>query len=262
MRIISGLVLALLAYLGIWYLSSDVFSYIILGICAVAALEFAQLVTSNQCERNVFLLCTLLCASLMFFAELPLVLGALLLSLFVLGLTVMRQNQVLEKATAQYGVLLLGLCYVGLTLPIWSWLHRLPAGRAWVLLGIAAAALSDTFAWFVGKNWGKRKFSPIISPKKTWEGYWGSLLGAFCGAALVWYFALQTQVTFGHVLASAGIIWITGPFGDLIESMLKRSAGVKDSGQLIPGHGGMLDRMDALIFTGPALYWYVITFVQ
>ena len=262
MRIISGLVLAVLAYLGIWHLSSDIFSYIILGICAAAALEFAQLVTPNKTERYACLLLTLLCANLMLDGMLSAVLAALVFSLFVLGLVVMRQSQQIEKATAQYGVLMLGLCYVGLTLPMWAWLHRLPSGRAWVLLGIAAAALCDTFAWFVGKNWGKKKFSPIISPKKTWAGYWGSLLGSFCGATLVWYLALQTQVAFVHVFASAGIIWITGPFGDLIESMLKRSAGVKDSGHIIPGHGGILDRMDALIFTGPALYWYVTTFVQ
>ena len=102
---------------------------------------------------------------------------------------------------------------------------------------------------------GKRKFAPMVSPNKTMEGYFGALVGALVGAFVIKYFFFPSLGALWIVGLSL-IIWIVSPFGDLVESFLKRSIGVKDSGTLIPGHGGILDRLDAVIFTAPAVFIY------
>jgi phosphatidate cytidylyltransferase len=111
--------------------------------------------------------------------------------------------------------------------------------------------LSDTGAYLVGRSFGKRKLIPLVSPNKTWEGLIGGLVAAtITGILCAWLFGLDINLL---LAAAVGlIIAVVGVIGDLTESLIKRQAGVKDSGTLIPGHGGMLDRLDALLFTFPA----------
>jgi phosphatidate cytidylyltransferase len=117
---------------------------------------------------------------------------------------------------------------------------------------------NDIAAYYSGRRWGRHPMAPIVSPKKTWEGAAGGLLGSLAGA-------FACHAWFIPSLSTADALWlglllgIAGPLGDLCESMLKRSAGVKDSGSLIPGHGGILDRIDSLIFTTPAFYYYLLS---
>jgi phosphatidate cytidylyltransferase len=126
-----------------------------------------------------------------------------------------------------------------------------PRGLAWLLTVILVTWLSDTGAYLTGRSFGRRKLIPHVSPNKTWEGLIGGLaLATITGVLCAWLFGLEIN------LALAALVGLTlaviGVFGDLTESVLKRQAGVKDSGTLIPGHGGMLDRLDALLFTFPA----------
>jgi phosphatidate cytidylyltransferase len=110
---------------------------------------------------------------------------------------------------------------------------------------------ADTGAYFAGKNLGKHKLAPSISPGKTWEGWAG---GALLTLAVGWaagYFL--PDIPLSHRLVAAGVVAVFGPLGDLAESMLKRSAGVKDSGTFLPGHGGLLDRFDAFLLVLPVL---------
>jgi phosphatidate cytidylyltransferase len=127
------------------------------------------------------------------------------------------------------------------------------AGFGWVLLAFAVTWGNDTFAYFAGLAFGKRKLYERISPKKSWEGAAGGVVGALVGAFLVRAFALP-ELAVGTALAAALGGSILGPLGDLSESMAKRAAGVKDSGRIIPGHGGVLDRIDALLFVAPWVY--------
>jgi phosphatidate cytidylyltransferase len=122
-----------------------------------------------------------------------------------------------------------------------------------VLLAFAVTWGNDTFAYFSGLAFGKHKLYERISPKKSWEGAVGGVAGALVGAFLVRSFALpQLGVAAALAVALGGSV--LGPLGDLSESMAKRAAGVKDSGRSIPGHGGVLDRIDALLFVAPWVY--------
>lgn len=126
-------------------------------------------------------------------------------------------------------------------------------GAAWIALVLMATWGQDVFAYFVGKRWGRRRMAPSLSPRKTWEGAAGGMLGALAGAFLALaLFGLPLSL---WATALIGVVaGIAGPIGDLSESFIKRQAGLKDAGSLIPGHGGILDRIDSVLFSAPAIY--------
>ena len=131
-----------------------------------------------------------------------------------------------------------------------SWSPQ-PRGLAWLLIVILAIWLGDTVAFLVGRTWGRHKLISKVSPNKTWEGAMGGLCGsAAAGAVGVSLFGLGIPIIIGALIGL--LLGAVGQTGDLSESYLKRQAGVKDSGNLIPGHGGVLDRIDALLFALPA----------
>ncbi len=116
----------------------------------------------------------------------------------------------------------------------------------------------DIFAYFGGKSFGKRKLAPDISPNKTWEGFFSGYLGCFVGlAAAIYLLPIETGLTLTLALPLVLLVGTFGPIGDLIESKIKRKAGVKDSSNLLPGHGGFFDRFDALLLSAPAVYIYI-----
>ena len=131
----------------------------------------------------------------------------------------------------------------------------LPHGRALVFIGIAATAMSDSFALFGGKLFGRKKFAPLTSPNKTWEGFVSGFLGSVLSVLVVKFIGWK-ELPYIHVVILGIFIGFIGPMGDLIESLIKRDHHVKDSGDIIPGHGGFLDRLDAMIFVGPFMYLY------
>jgi phosphatidate cytidylyltransferase len=120
---------------------------------------------------------------------------------------------------------------------------------------LATVMASDTVAFFVGSAVGKRKLAPTISPGKTVEGALGGLLGGVGGALAVWAAGLP-GVPAWHAGLLGAVVALLGMLGDLLESLLKRWAGIKDSGRLFPGHGGMLDRLDSVLFGSPVVYYY------
>ncbi len=146
---------------------------------------------------------------------------------------------------------LLGALYAGYFLPHWVLLFRLPQGRAWVLWVMAVIMGGDSAAYFVGRRLGVRKLAPQISPGKTIAGTYGYVLGALA-AGLIGAKLLFVAVNWIEVLVLTLALSGLGQIGDLFESWLKRVFAVKDSGNLLPGHGGLLDRLDSLIF--PAVF--------
>lgn len=152
-----------------------------------------------------------------------------------------------------FGYLYISLCSAHLVL-----LMALPQGRAWLLLLTAITAASDTAAFYTGSKFGKNKLFPAISPGKTWEGFFGGLVGSLVAALVVRHFFLPDQSLL-WIIAIVLLLGCLGAAGDLSESVIKRAFGVKDSGSLLPGHGGLLDRIDSLLLTAPALY-YLLSF--
>lgn len=151
-----------------------------------------------------------------------------------------------------------GILYVGWLLGHLVALRGLDDGRNWVFFILFVTWASDTFAFFVGRKFGRHKLAPSISPGKTWEGAAGGV-----GAAVIMSILFFTPTPFRLPLISwqaiplAVLVSIFGQLGDLVESLLKRNMGVKDSGSLMPGHGGVLDRIDSLVFASVVVYYVV-----
>lgn len=153
----------------------------------------------------------------------------------------------------------LGLCYIGYAMGC-LWLLRVETahGAAWLFLVLGATWAGDSAAYFVGSRFGRRRFSPDLSPNKTWAGAVGGLAGSVAGGLLsLPLFAGAVPVVF--VAATSLAVGLAGQLGDLFESLWKRAKGVKDSGNLIPGHGGILDRIDSLLVGIPVGYHVVRT---
>jgi phosphatidate cytidylyltransferase len=166
----------------------------------------------------------------------------------------------IETAGARMAWLVVTPLYAGAMLAVIALLHRLDNGGGWVVLSMMLAWFSDTGGYFAGRAFGKHKLYPKVSPKKTVEGAVGGLAGSVVGALLAhfWYLPeLPLVPGIGlAVLASAA-----GQLGDLTISLIKRSVHVKDSGWIIPGHGGLLDRIDALVMTGTLTWLYTAWFL-
>ena len=169
-----------------------------------------------------------------------------------------------EGAFHKWAWLVAGVVYVGWMLSYWMNLRIMEGGRDWVYLALFTAFANDTGAFFIGRKWGRRRLAPSISPGKTWEGASGGLLSAVLVAVVV-AVILNTisvlPVEYWQVILMGCLISVFAQLGDLVESMLKRNAGVKNTGKLLPGHGGILDRFDSLIFVGPVVYYCVLWIV-
>jgi len=188
--------------------------------------------------------------------------------LFLICLLLLPQK---EKAFTGWTWTIAGILYVGWLLSYFVALRgidepMLDAGRNWVFFALFTTFASDTAAFFVGGVLGKHYLAPGISPGKTWEGAIAGVLGAIIVSL---FFTLPRLFTLSNPLYLQGfsywqamllglLVSVFGQLGDLVESLLKRNMGVKDSGRLIPGHGGFLDRMDSVVFAGIVVYYYVI----
>lgn len=160
------------------------------------------------------------------------------------------------SATSDMGKAVLGLVYVGLPLALLVLMDFFVKGRLWIFFVLTVVFATDTGAFYGGKLFGMRKLAPVVSPNKTWEGAAG-------GALLSLIAGLLFMKIFGLRRVGAGVVFLilclstVAQLGDLAESMLKRHHGIKDSGTILPGHGGILDRIDGLLFSTPVLYTYL-----
>lgn len=180
----------------------------------------------------------------------------LVLFIFVAGLAVIlfASRRPLAAALGDIGASAAGLVFIALPL---STVVRLAAvdviGPRLLLFTLLLVWAGDTLAYFTGRSFGRWRMAPQLSAAKTWEGAAANLIGALAVGAV---FAGWLRIGLWHSISMAGLASIAGQMGDLLESAYKRSAGVKDSGTLLPGHGGMLDRIDALILAAPMVWYY------
>lgn len=176
--------------------------------------------------------------------------------IYLIGITVLTlaTRRPMVEALPAAGVSSSALLLIALPLSFAVRLHGLSlVGKSLLLLALVITWAGDTVAYFVGRAIGKHQFAPHLSPKKTWEGAIASFVGAILVAVLASYWINMGLV---HLIGMAAVANLAGQTGDLLESAYKRSAGVKDSGALLPGHGGILDRIDALILAIPAVWYY------
>ena len=260
-RTISSLVLIPLA-LGAIYIGGPLFSLVVALVLGLATLEFVHLM-----ERGGYHPALLFTWGFVFIGWLvaiepsgtwlrPAMTGLLG------GSLVWQMFQPQRNApTADWALTVVGGLYVGWMGGHLVALRQVPEGFKWTLLPLLITWCADSGAYFVGSNWGRRKLAPRLSPGKTWEGTIGGwLTGIIVGGLLAEWFGFD--VVHGVILGA--LVGVVSPLGDLGVSMFKRQVGAKDSSNLIPGHGGMLDRIDSLLFTVVVGYYYVqwIVFVK
>ncbi len=149
-----------------------------------------------------------------------------------------------------------GALYIG-----WLGAHlvlvrELPDGRDWLFVGLFAIFATDTGAYFIGRTFGRRKMAPRLSPGKTWEGAAGGYVSGFAAVVALTY-AFDLDARLWQIAGLAAVVPVAAELGDLAESALKRATGVKDMGTVLPGHGGLADRLDSILFAIPVLYYWV-----
>ena len=237
----------------------------------LAVLEFYKLVTASKVSPLTYfgLIWTILfilsrnsdlLSILKPHFDLNLLTPLLLTSAVTLSLIWLLLRPQKERAFAGWAWTIAGILYVGWLLSYLVALRGLDAGRNWVFFALFTTFASDTTAFFAGKALGKHHLSPSISPGKTWEG---AIAGVFSAVIVSLLFTLRTplQAPFDYwwqAILLGLLVSVFGQLGDLVESLFKRNMGVKESGRLIPGHGGVLDRMDSVVFAGIVVYYYVI----
>jgi phosphatidate cytidylyltransferase len=271
-RIISAVIGVPLIFLVTW-LGTIWFGLFILFIVLVGTLEFYKLTISpsiltgdNSVSRSLTCLClawsalVALWALISWCTAIDFLLATMTFAVLIsLIWTILQSPR--EKAFHKWVWLLAGVVYVGWMLGYWVNLYTLEAGRGWVYLALFTTFANDTGAFFGGRKWGKHQMAPAISPGKTWEGALSGLLSAVFVAVIVNFilgFIETRPAPYWQIILIGCLISIFAQFGDLVESLLKRNVGAKDSGNILPGHGGILDRFDSLIFVGPVVYYYVL----
>lgn len=277
-RILVGIV-AIPIVVGIIGLGGWFFAGAVIIVTTIALLEFYRLAASKHAEANIAVgvawsLCmqgsiaimcsvhgleplTWLMASIGFLA------GGLLLTLTA-ELWRNRENALLNTAVTAFGVMYISGFMSALillrgtdsaTFESITWFSE--PGAFLVLTIFVSVWACDTVAYFVGVKFGKHKLFPRVSPKKTWEGAAGGFVGAVAAFTLMATYYMP-QMPLVHAIACGVIVGVMGQVGDLAESLLKRDASVKDTSQILPGHGGLLDRFDSILFVAPLILIYLI----
>jgi phosphatidate cytidylyltransferase len=255
-RILSAVVLiplvGLVVYLGGWVLFA-----VILLAGLLAGYEYLQMLrTRDLAPSYVFTLG--LIAFFVIDAQWP-QLGLLPFGLFcipLLALVAEIWHGNAPNSLVNWALAVAGGIYIGFTLSHFIRLRAINDGALWLALALVSTWIADSGAYFVGLRMGKTPFHPKISPKKTREGAVGELVSGTLAVVLLGFFFLDLPIGWGVVLGV--LVSLGATYGDLAESIIKRQVGVKDSGNIIPGHGGMLDRVDSLLFVVPIVY-YVVT---
>lgn len=256
-RIYTILVLAPLVYAVIRYLPPLAFSGFVVLAGGLALFEFYRLCFGGRSHSWLVGIGLIGFAALILETHWPDILVPTLLATLVGIISVpLLSRAPLEQSLRDGALTLFGVLYLGLTLGALSMTRLLPGGEWLIFFLLLVTWASDTGAYYVGTLYGRHRLAPTISPKKTVEG----LVGGWFGAILVaygarWWFLPDLPNLDCLILAT--LLTITGLWGDLTESAMKRSVGMKDSGGILPGHGGMLDRLDSLLFTAPVFYYYV-----
>jgi phosphatidate cytidylyltransferase len=253
--------------LGVGLIGLGGWPYFLFILCILAAWEYWRLFRTGGYHPSAVLLVG---------GTMALVLSRILWGLesaeFLLALTVLAAMAVQvfdyrksEKTAAMdFNINLGGLLYLGWLGSYLISLRTIPDGKWWFMLALPAIWFADAGAYFVGSRIGRHPLAPLISPKKSWEGYLAGIVTGMLGAAglaAVWHLAAPS-VTVEKGLVIGLVVAVLSPLGDLGESMLKRGFGVKDTSNILPGHGGVMDRIDSWLWAAPIGFYLVTWFLS
>ncbi|RLD07979.1 MAG: hypothetical protein DRI56_06070 [Chloroflexota bacterium] len=261
-RTIVALILAPVTLLATYY-GGVAYNLLIITVLLIAAWEYTQLLRSAKLEPALFLiiggvLLLVLGRTLTEFKSAHWSLTLLLIASIIYHLVRFEQNR--DTAATDFGATISAILYIGWLGAYFISLRHLEGGSWWVMFIFFIVWLTDSGAYFIGSYFGKHPLAPRLSPRKTWEGFWGGVVVGILGGALLPFAFKNTGIDItplrGAVLGLvlAPII----PLGDLAESMVKRQAAKKDSGTLLPGHGGAFDRIDTLLWAMPISYYLIV----
>jgi phosphatidate cytidylyltransferase len=256
-RIYTILVLAPLLYAVIRYLPPLAFSGVVALAGALALFEFYRLCFNDRSHTWLIGIGLTGLTGLIFGTHWPgIIVPTLLATLACVTSVPLLGRSPLEQSLRDGAMTLFGVLYLGLTLGMLSMTRLLPQGEWLIFFLLLVTWASDTGAYYVGTLYGRHRLAPTISPKKTVEGLVGGLIAAIIAGYIArWWFLPELSGLDCLVLAT--LLTIAGLWGDLAESAMKRTVGMKDSGGILPGHGGMLDRLDSLLFATPVFYYYI-----
>lgn len=247
---VAAIVLPLL-YLYVVKLHQVYFFILILGVSTIAQMEFYEMYRVHGILRIAGIALGAILLTTLYLSK------RLLLEMIVFSFIVIAGLRLIGKrdpssSLSDIAPVIAALLYIPCSLGVQLFLRE--NGPGWILFLFGCVWASDSLAFYIGKTMGKRKLYREVSPNKTVAGAFGSFLG---GAAAGWLlnFALLHGMSSWKSAVLGGIIGAITIMGDLVESMFKRDAGVKDSGGIIPGHGGVLDKVDGVLFAGPVFYW-------
>lgn len=256
-RWITGIIAVPILFSIIIFGTKSIFSGFVLLVTVVAILEYNRLVFGRQgeLEKKTLLLFGVLIPLAAAWNGQEAVLAVAVLSILVVFILYLIRTRDGDLDLNPLGRYVLGYLYLPVMLSHLILLRGSDKGVLWIFFVIVLAFSGDIAAFYVGRTFGRRKLMPHISPGKTVEGLWGLAAGSVSGSLVYGYFLLP-EVPVGHIgiLGLAG--GIIGQMGDLFESLIKRASGAKDSGEILPGHGGILDRLDCLLFIVPFVYYY------
>lgn len=260
-RIITGLIVGCGWLLLLLSGSLSVFSLVISLVGAITVNEYLKITLTPQDQKykSAVIATSILPLLAAYSSQQPnTVAASIFVSLLILICITLKEYKTLQSpfdflSKSGFGVLYISFCMAHIIL-----IMALPQGYLWLLLLTAITIASDTGAFYIGSKFGKTKLCSTISPGKTIEGFLGGLLsGILAAIGVALYFTQQQSVV--KIILIAAILSCIGVIGDLTESIIKRSTGVKDSGTILPGHGGVLDRIDSLLLTAPTLFYLLYT---
>jgi phosphatidate cytidylyltransferase len=255
-RILTSIVLVPFLIVTIWF-GEPWFGLLIAAAAGIAGWEFYRMASGSKLHPLTYfgIACIFIFIGIQY-CPYATALPILISSAIVISLIWFLFRLPRDEAFTSWSWTLAGIFYIGWLLSYWIRLRGLEIGREIVFLAMFTTLVSDTGAFFVGRTWGRHQMAPSISSGKTWEGAVGGLI---CSIAVSFLIAAIFKLPYSYwQIALVGfIISVFAQLGDLVESLLKRNRGVKDAGKVVPGHGGMLDRIDSLLFTGVIVYYLV-----
>ena len=255
-RILTAVVGLPLLIAIIWF-GEPWFTILIAAMSALAGWEFYRMAGGLRVQPiTYFGIAWILLLIVSPHCPYPPTLPFLITSAIVVSLIWLLFRRPSDQAFPNWAWTMAGILYIGWMLSYWVQLRGLEDGRELVFLAMFTTFASDTSAFFIGRTWGKHALVPAISSGKTWEGAIGGLLSSIA-ASLIISVIFTLPFSYWQIALVGLIISVFAQLGDLVESLLKRNTGVKDASKLIPGHGGILDRLDSLIFTGVIVYYFV-----